>query len=145
MAVIINVNAVQQAPNSESVNNNNNSIIPSNAGVGVGATSKAMDVKGVVSTTGLFIAANVGKQAFNLVTSNIGKITGNSHLQDQVNIGLKTVGYAIGFATHPVITSIALGVEGVSTAINNYFEQSESKAKSAQMQMMAGTLRGRKY
>ncbi len=146
MAVVINVNAVQQQTESEALTGKTNTIIPANAGVnqGVASAGKALNTKNIVSTGGLFIAASIGKQAFSMVTSNVGRVSGNSHLQNQVNTNLKLAATAVGLFTHPVITGIALAADGINYAIDTYFTERNDRVKSAQAQAIAGTVRGRK-
>ncbi len=145
MAVVINVNAVQQAPNNEGTQTTTNNVIPSNASVDVGTTTKAMSIKNIASTTGLFVAGAMIKNTASLITSNVGKWSGNSHLQSQVNNGLKLGATVIGLATHPIITGIALGADFANYAVDKYITEKESSYQSYTNSLIAGTVRGRKY
>lgn len=146
-ALVFNVNATPSQQNDASAlsGGNTRSIIPSNASASNGSTAPTMSAAKATSTTGVLIAGYAVKQTASLVTSNIGKVTGNSHLQNQVNIGLKAGATVIGFLKHPVITSFALAADGINYAINTYFTERDDKIRSAQAQAIAGTLRGMKH
>lgn len=145
-AIVFNINsAPNQTTDASALSGNTNELISSSANATNGLKAPVKSATNLTSTTGLFLALNVAKQASTLVTSNVGKITGNSHFQNQVNTGLKVVATAVGLATHPIMTSIALAFDGANYAINNYFYEREDRIRSAQAQAIAGTLRGRKY
>lgn len=64
-----------------------------------------------------------GKTMINFATSNIGTFTGNSRLQDQVNFGMKVIGYGAMIAANPVMGSVALGTDILTSAISYNFNQ----------------------
>ncbi len=145
-ALVFNVNATPSQQNDASAlsGGNTRSIIPSNASASNGSTAPTMSAAKATSTTGILIAGYTVKQTASLVTSNIGKFTGNSRLQNQVNNNMKFGATIVGLFTHPLMTSLALAADGASYAINTSFELTESRIRSSQAQAMAGTLRGRK-
>ncbi len=145
-ALVFNINATpKQTPESTALTNNQKTIIPSTASATQGTTTPTMDAAKTISTTGVLIAGYAIKQSANIITSNVGRLTGNSHLQNQVNANLKFGATMVGLFTHPLMTSLALAADGVNYAINTYYTETESKARSAQAQAIAGTLRGMKH
>lgn len=144
-ALVFNVNATPaQTTEAQAFGGNIRAIIPSSAGATQGMQAPTMSIAKTVSTTGLFIAGYAVKQTASIVTQNVSKITGNSHLQKEVNSNIKFAATAVGLFTHPIVTSMALAADGINYAINNFYIDSESKARSAQAQAKAGTLAGRK-
>lgn len=61
--------------------------------------------------TSFIIAKQIGKNIVNFASSRVETYTGNPQAQANVNMAMKMVGYGIGFATHPVLTAIALGTD----------------------------------
>lgn len=145
-ALVFNINSTPaQAPESAALTNNTKTIIPSTASATQGTTAPMMNATRTISTTGVLIAGYTIKQSANFITSNVGKFTGNSHLQNQVNANLKFGATIVGLFTHPLMTSLALATDGINYAINTYFTETESRARSAQAQAIAGTMRGMKH
>ena len=145
-ALVFNVNATPtQVPEATALTNNNKTIIPSSVSATQGTTTPMMSVSKTISTTGVLIAGYAVKQTASLVTSNIGKVTGNSHLQNQVNNNMKFGATIVGLFTHPLATSLALAADGANYAVNTFFVETESRARSAQAQAIAGTTRGMKH
>lgn len=75
------------------------------------------------------MALYIGKQAFNMATSRVGQITGSSVLQDKVNAGIKVAGYAMAIAVNPVMGTLALGVDVISSVVD--FNINAGKEQSA--------------
>lgn len=142
-AIVFNINA-NPSQQTNSVVSSTQAIKPTNLASGDSLSGQTLKASKISDTTALFLTLNVAKQASNLITQNVGKITGNSHFQNNVNIALKAGALSIGFATHPIMTSIAFAFDGANYAINNYFKEREDKIRSAQASAIAGTLRGRK-
>lgn len=96
-------------------------------------TSQKRDsaVKTAVMTTAL---QQIGKNTFNIVSSNIGQWTGDSGLQDAVNIGMKGVGYAMAFSANWVVGLIALATDLTSQTIqqvtDRYWKNKEAQSKA---------------
>ena len=145
-ALVFNVNATPSQQNDASAlsGGNTRSIIPSNASASNGSTAPTMSAAKATSTTGVLMAGYAIKQTASLVTSNISKLTGSSRLQNNINNSLKFAATIGSLFKHPVVTAIAVGVDGASYAINTSIELTESRIRSSQAQAMAGTLRGRK-
>lgn len=145
-ALVFNINSTPtQTPEATALTNNTKTIIPSSASATQGTTTPMMNATRTISTTGVLIAGYAIKQSANLITSNVGRLTGNSHLQNQVNNNLKFGATIVGLFTHPLMTSLALAADGVNYAINTHFTETESRARSAQAQAIAGTMRGMKH
>lgn len=72
------------------------------------AQKESSDVK---KATSFIIAKQVGKNLVNFASSRVETYTGNPQAQANVNMAMKAIGYGIGFATHPVLTAIALGTD----------------------------------
>jgi hypothetical protein len=53
----------------------------------------------------------IGKNAFNFVTSNIGQWTGNSALQNNIGVATKTFSYAVGFYTNWKMATVMLATK----------------------------------
>lgn len=144
-ALVFNINEKPtQSPESTALSNNTKTLIPSNVSATQGIASPTMNAGQTISTAGVLMAGYAVKQTANLITTNIGRLTGNSHLQNQVNNNLKFGATVVGLFTHPIMTSLALAADGASYAMNTFFVENESRARAAQAQAMAGTLRGRK-
>lgn len=144
-ALVFEINATPaQANDAQALSNNSTSIVPSTAGAKQGITAPVKDVSKITNTTGVLIAGYTIKQAAGLITSNVGRLTGNSHLQNQVNNAMKLGATAVGLFTHPIMTSLALAVDGINYGINSYFTERDDKIRASQAQAIAGTLRGRK-
>lgn len=82
--------------------------------------TKTVPRSGAIIAAG--VALNAGRQAAQMVMSNVGMITGDSVKQNRVNTLIKGLGYVAGFASmNPAImigTAINLGLEVSQYAIN---------------------------
>ena len=143
--LVFNVNATPEQTNEAQALSNKSSIIPSNASATKGMTPPTKSMAQTVSTTGVLVASYAVKQTASMITSNVGRLTGNSHLQNQVNIGMKTGAVVLGLLTHPLATSMALAADGANYAINTYFTERDDKIRASQAAAIAGTLRGMKH
>ena len=83
-------------------------------------------------------AVVAGKNMINFATSNIGTFTGNARLQDQVNFGLKTIGYGAMIAANPAIGLVALGTDIATSAITYNFNQKWKDREIEQARYKAG-------
>lgn len=79
-----------------------------------------------------------GTQAFNLVTSSFGSITGDNSLQKDINGALALGGLAFGFTVNPVATSIGLAFTVARIAKDNFIEQRNSAIISRYRQQQQG-------
>lgn len=83
-------------------------------------------------------AVVAGKNMINFATSNIGTFTGNAKLQDQVNFGLKTIGYGAMIAVNPAMGLVALGTDIATSAISYNFNQKWKDREIEQARYKAG-------
>lgn len=143
--LVFNVNATTPQQSTEAQAIGKGSLIPNNASATQGMTTPTMGGAKAVSTTGVLVAGYTAKQAYNLVTQNVGRLTGNSHLQNQVNIGMKVGATAVGLMTNPIITSMALAFDGINYGINTYFTERDDKIRASQARAIAGTMKGMKH
>ena len=96
-------------------------------------TSQKRDsaVKTAVMTTAL---QQIGKNAFNIVSSNIGQWTGDSGLQDGINLAMRVGGYAMAFATNWVVGAITVITDATTQAITesnkNMWLNKEAQSKA---------------
>ena len=99
----------------ESLNNS-----PINPGANNNPSSKSSS-KGTISKFAPLLA--IGHNAINFATSNVGMFTGNEKLQEEVNYGLKMIGYGGMIAINPIMGAIAVGTNYISSAITYGFNQ----------------------
>ena len=71
-------------------------------------------------STGKAVGMYLGKQAFSYATSHIGEWTQNTHLQNKVNSATKMLGYGVAIATNPIMGSIALATDLITSNIDYY-------------------------
>lgn len=143
-AVVFNVVASAEQQTDASALSGSKGVISSNASANKGLVDNSVTSGKIGNTIGIGIALNTIKQTSTLITSNAGKITGNSHLQNQINNGMKLGGLLVGAVTHPVLTLTAAGIDYGNYAVNKFFVETEDKFRSSQAQAIAGTLKGRK-
>lgn len=102
----------------------------------------------VSSTTGLVVAKMATKQISNYMSSNIGRMTGDRNLQQNIdNVGQMT-GLALGAIRSPetaILTVAMIGVQAVTTAIDNHFENKwNARASKQKLARMGYSLNGAK-
>ena len=105
-------------------------------------TSQKKDsaVKTAVMTTAL---QQIGKNTFNIVVSNLEEWTGNSGLQDAIDIGTKTVGYGVAFASNWVVGLIALATDITSQIISYNTKQKWANIEASQKEKYLGIINKR--
>lgn len=86
------------------------------------------------------IALYIGKQALNMATSRVGQVTGSNVLQDKVNAGLKVAGYAVAIATNPIMGTLALGVDYISSAIDYNINAGKENSAMEILNIRAGNI-----
>lgn len=85
-----------------------------------------------VMTTSKAVGMYVLKQALNYSTSHIGEWTRDSAKQKQVDSIMSIAGYAVGFATNPVMTGITLATN-IITSMIDYNTKASQEANSLRM------------
>lgn len=101
-------------------------------------------------TLAIAAGAMVGKQAFNYVTSNVGKWTGDSRNQVIVNNISEAVGIGIMASQSLWLAAAYAGVRLGTTALNNWQEDLEDSKRVTQAYSRAGyrnydEVKGRKH
>lgn len=105
-----------------SVESSQSDMPKNSAGEKVVQESKAVGINKSLVSSGA-AAVMVGKTAFNFVKSNVGTFTGSSYKQEQVNTGMKMIGYAAFAAVNPIGAAAALAVDVGTSAINESIKQ----------------------
>ena len=72
-------------------------------------------------------ATMVAMRSINYATSNIGKWTGNSSNQAQVNIAKQMVGYGMAFAINPILGALTIAMDGATNAIDMAYENKKNQ------------------
>ena len=105
-----------------SVESSQSDMPKNSAGEKVVQESKAVGINKSLVSSGA-AAVMVGKTAFNFVKSNVGTFTGSSYKQEQVNTGMKMIGYAAFTAVNPIGAAAALAVDIGTSVINENIKQ----------------------
>lgn len=77
-------------------------------------------------------------RSVNYSTSNIGKWSGNTRVQNQINTAKQFVGYGIAFAINPVLGALTVAMDGVTNAIDYAYENKWNDIRASQAQARAG-------
>lgn len=86
----------------------------------IGVTDK---LKKASKEAGLSIFVDSVKDGIQFAANNVGTYTGNTVLQNKVNLGMKAVGYGMMIAANPVLGSLNL----LSNMVFNSLEHSQKK------------------
>jgi hypothetical protein len=91
----------------------------------------------------LAVASMIGSQAFNYMTSNVGKWTGSSAKQQQVNNAMQLVSIGAMAYVSPAIAIANVGINLATTAMDTAYEQRWDSYSKEQARKRAGELKGR--
>lgn len=141
MAVNININVGGNGVNTNSVTNSvtNNvanahtPIIPTQT---TSNNAQATHSKNSIFKTAILV--NAAQQTFGYITSNIGKWTGSSRTQQNVNNTLQFAQTVGMIAINPTVGLINLGLNLATTAIDTAWEQKWDRLQSQQALARAG-------
>lgn len=89
------------------------------------------------------VATMIGSQAFSYMTSNVGKWTGSTKSQTQINNALELVSIgAMAYASTPIALAY-VGINLAKTAIDTGYEQRWDAYSKEEARKRAGELKGR--
>lgn len=89
------------------------------------------------------VATMIGSQAFSYMTSNVGKWTGSTKSQTQINNALELVSIgAMAYASMPIALAY-VGINLAKTAIDTGYEQRWDTYSKEEARKRAGELKGR--
>lgn len=89
------------------------------------------------------VATMIGSQAFSYMTSNVGKWTGSTKSQTQINNALELVSIgAMAYASMPIALAY-IGINLAKTAIDTGYEQRWDTYSKEEARKRAGELKGR--
>lgn len=92
---------------------------------------------------GIAVATMIGTQAFSYMTSNVGKWTGSTQMQQNVNNALEVVSIgAMAYASMPIALAY-MGINLAKTAIDTNYEQQWDNLSKENARKRAGELKGR--
>lgn len=92
---------------------------------------------------GIAVATMIGSQAFSYMTSNVGKWTGSTKSQTQINNALELVSIgAMAYASMPIALAY-IGINLAKTAIDTGYEQRWDAYSKEEARKRAGELKGR--
>ena len=83
-------------------------------------------------------ATMIAMRSINYATSNVGKWTGNSSYQNQINIAKQAIGYGMAFAINPILGAVTVALDGATYIADYAYEQKWNTIKSQQAQARAG-------
>ena len=126
-----NVSSSSTTPVSSTINEKNGSI-------------KSKEVKqNQTSSKSLAIASMVASQTFNYMTSNVGKWTGSTVKQQQVNNAMQLISIGAMAYISPAIAITNVGINLATTAIDTAYEQRWDSYSKEYARKRAGELKGR--
>jgi hypothetical protein len=91
----------------------------------------------------LAVASMIGSQAFNYMTSNVGKWTGSSAKQQQVNNAMQLVSIGAMAYVSPALAIANVGINLATTAMDTAYEQRWDSYSKDYARKRAGELKGR--
>lgn len=91
----------------------------------------------------LAVATMVGSQALNYTTSNIGKWTGDSRVQKNINNAGQIVALGMMAYANPYVAIAVAGINIGKTALDESYERKWDTRKSNLAKARAGELKGR--
>lgn len=75
------------------------------------------------------LAVTTAKRSINYLTSNVGKWTGNSRNQRQVDAFKTAVGYGIAFSMNPLLGVATVAMDGLTNVLDYVYEQRNDRAR----------------
>ena len=126
-----NVSSSATTPVSSTINEKNGSI-------------KSKEVKqNQALSKSLAVASMVASQTFNYMTSNVGKWTGSTAKQQQVNNAMQLISIGAMAYISPAIAIANVGINLATTAIDTAYEQRWDSYSKEYARKRAGELKGR--
>lgn len=95
------------------------------------------------NSKGLAVASMVASQTFNYMTSNVGKWTGSTAKQQQVNNAMQLISIGAMAYISPAIAIANVGINLATTAIDTAYEQRWDSYSKEYARKRAGELKGR--
>jgi hypothetical protein len=89
-------------------------------------------------STANVVAKTLAMRSISYASSNVGKYTGNSRNQAVVNNIRTGMGYAVAFATNPILGIAVMSMDGITTALDYAYENKWNQIKANQMQIRIG-------
>ena len=75
-------------------------------------------------------ATMIAMRSINYATSNVGKWTGNSSYQNQINVAKQAIGYGMAFAINPILGAVTVALDGATNAIDMIYENKKNQVMS---------------
>jgi hypothetical protein len=91
----------------------------------------------------LAVASMIGSQAFNYMTSNVGKWTGSTQKQNQVNNAMQLVSIGAMAYVSPALAIANVGINLATTAMDTAYEQRWDRYAKDNARKRAGEVKGR--
>ena len=95
------------------------------------------------NSKGLAVATMIAQQTFNYMTSNVGKWTGSTAKQQQVNNAMQLISICAMAYISPAIAIANVGINLATTAIDTAYEQRWDSYSKEYARKRAGELKGR--
>lgn len=142
MAVEININLNGSANDNENTNDLKKASLPGN-------TNNNVAKKSGQKSQSMALLTMLGKSTINYAVQNVGRFTGDTTLQTNIN-NIKTASaFGIAAIKHPMLSIGLAGVQLGTTALNNYIEDKDNRQAAARAQARAGytnnKVLGRRY
>lgn len=96
-----------------------------------------------IFSKGLAVATMIASQAFNYMTSNVGKWTGSTRQQTQINNAMQLVSIGAMAYVSPAIAIANVGINLATTAMDTSYEQRWDALSKDYARKRAGELKGR--
>lgn len=139
----IKVIITDETGNSSSVSSSSST--PSNTTINTkNGSIKSKEVKkNQDDSKALAVASMIGSQSFNYMTSNVGKWTGSSAKQQQVNNAMQLVSIGAIARVSPALAIANVGINLATTAMDTAYEQRWDSYSKEYARKRAGELKGR--
>lgn len=140
----IKVVITDERGSSDNISNTNSSTTPVSSTINTSNGSiKSQEVKqNQLSSKALASASIIASQAFNYVTSNIGKWTGSTRNQTAVNNMQQLVNTGAMFFVNPMMAVVNVGMNIATTAMDTAFEQKWDANQKEYNRAKVGELKG---
>lgn len=96
-----------------------------------------------LASKGLAVASMVASQTFNYMTSNVGKWTGSTQQQTQINNAMQLVSIGAMAYVSPAIAVANVGINIATTAMDTAYEQRWDSYNKEYARKRVGELKGR--
>lgn len=140
----IKVTITDERGNIESVSGSTSTSAPTNNTLTKQGSINSKQVKeNQIFSKSMAVASMVASQSFNYITSNIGKWTGSSRTQTQVNNMQQLASLGAMAFISPAVAVATVGISLATTSIDTAYEQKWDRYAKEQAQKRAGELKGR--